>query len=368
MQQTDIPSTRLFFELIQVGIGQRAALSAVPTAEEWDEIYETAKKQTLIGVAFSGVERLPVEQRPRQALLLQWFALTRKIEEQNKLVNRRAAELTMGFQKLGYRSCVLKGQGNALLYPEPLRRQSGDIDIWLDGDRTEIVRRARRMFGNVPFKYQHVEFPCLKDVEVEVHYFPMYMQNPVGNLHLQRFFRREKERQFSHRVALPDGVGEMAMPTPDFNAVYQLTHVFIHFIIEGIGLRHFLDYFYVLRNLQPERRTEVVRMLKKINLYGFARAVMYVERALLGLEEEYLIVPVDERRGRRLVEEILQGGNFGRYETRFWHKGGGFVDRQWQKIRRNARSLFDYPGEIFFEPFFRLYHAAWRAWMRAVRL
>lgn len=354
----------IFLQLVNVALGHRQQLEYVPTDEQWRNIFETAKQQTLIGVCFDGIERLPKEQRPPKLLLLQWIAVVQQIERQNVVTNRRSVEVTELFRRKGYRSCILKGQGNALMYPNPLRRQSGDIDIWVDGERTELLRLTLKYFPDVPFKYQHVEFPCLKDVEVELHYFPMYMQNPWGNRHLQRFFKRELETQMTHSVTLPGDAGQVCVPTPTFNAVYQLTHVFIHFIIEGIGLRHFLDYYYVLRNLPKCDREYVVEMLRKVNLYGFARAVMYVEHELLGLEDDYLIVPVDERRGKQLAHEIFQAGNFGKYETRYWHKGGGFVDKQWQKILRNSHFALSYPGEVMFEPFFRLYHAAWRAYMR----
>lgn len=354
----------LFFELIQVALGHREKLSHIPTESEWQSIYDTTKRQTLFGVAFIGVERLPIEQRPPQMLKLRWLGMIQSIENRNRLMNQRSVEVSAMFARDGYRSCILKGQGNATLYPQPLRRQSGDIDIWLDGDRKEILRYTLKKFKDVPFKYQHVEFPYYKDIEVEVHYFPMYMQNPIGNYHLQRFFKQYKEQQFSNTVSLPEGAGSIAIPTPTFNAVYQLTHLFIHFIIEGVGLRHFLDYYYVLKHLQKAERADIVRTLKRINLYGFARAVMFVEHYVLGLEEEYLLTPVDEKKGKRLVEEIMQGGNFGFYETRYWKKDGGFVNKQWQKLHRNFRFLFDYPGEIAFEPFFRLYHASWRAYMR----
>ena len=42
----------LFFELIQVAIGRRDALSRVPSAKEWCELYGLSVKQALTGVCF----------------------------------------------------------------------------------------------------------------------------------------------------------------------------------------------------------------------------------------------------------------------------------------------------------------------------
>ena len=42
--------TGIFFELLQVAVGTRSRLSVVPTAEEWQALYDMAARQTLIGV------------------------------------------------------------------------------------------------------------------------------------------------------------------------------------------------------------------------------------------------------------------------------------------------------------------------------
>ena len=54
-----------------------------------------------------------------------------------------------------------------------------------------------------------------------------------------------KEEQFSHRVMLGEQ-GEIAIPTVEFNLIFQLTHIYAHLMNEGIGLRQLLDYYYVL--------------------------------------------------------------------------------------------------------------------------
>lgn len=356
-----------FLALVRYAINDDAPVPEPMTVEEWKGVFEIAMKQTVTGVVFHGIQKLPKEMMPEHEVLMAWIGMAMRLRKKNELLFKRAAQAKRNFERCGYRNCILKGQGNAMMYPDPYMRTPGDIDIWLDGRRLDIIRFVKGMFRDVKFKFQHIDFPAFKDAAIEVHYMPMYTQNPITNRRLQVFFKREKETQMTNVVELPDGYGEIAVPTPYFNAVYQITHLFIHFVIEGIGLRQFVDYYYVLRNLPEDRRDDVVRMLKDIKMYKFAQAVMYVEKEMLGLEDEYVFIPVDEKNGRRLAEEIMIGGNFGHYETRYWSKDGGFWEKQVQKIKRNSRFMLTYPSEELCEPFFRLYHFLWRCYVN-VRL
>lgn len=367
-----VEAENIFFTLLRLSIGtlskEKAASVMQPYHELdavhplWSSLLQLAKKQSLAGMVYEGMCQLPKEVMPPLAVRRLWMVIGEKLRKKNQLLFMQSAAATRNFLKEGFRSCILKGQGNAMMYPNPYRRQPGDIDIWLDGKRWDIFRYVRKHFPKEPFKCQHIEFPVWKDTVVEVHFFPSYTMNVIAGRHLKRFFKEEAERQFTHQVALPDGLGAINMPTPYFNAVYQLTHINLHFLIEGIGLRQFLDYFYVLRHLQPSDHERVRTMLNKLNLLGFARAVLYVEREVFGLEEKYMFAPVDECRGKDLLQEVMISGNFGRYDERFIKKNAGFWSKQFAKIQRNMRFVRSYPSEELSEPLFRLGHYVWRQW------
>ena len=122
----------LFFELLQVVIGNRQTLSRVPTPEEWEEIYEMSKKQSLAGIAFAGVERLPQEQMPPGKRIRQWAVKAEKIREHNVKVSEDCRVISRFFEENGFDCVILKGQGNFAYYPEWLQglRSAGDIDVW----------------------------------------------------------------------------------------------------------------------------------------------------------------------------------------------------------------------------------------------
>lgn len=356
----------LFFELLQVAIGSRQVLSHTPTAEEWQELYAVAKKQTLAGVAFRGVELLPMEQRPPKNVLLQWFMVKERIVKMNRQLNRRAVETEAYFRGEGFDNCILKGQGIATLYPDPLLRTPGDIDIWLGGGREKIYDFARDRVGLQGLTYQHIHYPLHEDAEVEVHVTPGYLYAPLANRKLQRYFEACAKEQFCHEVPLPEGVGSINVPTAEFNRVYILLHIYMHLFGEGIGLRQVLDYYYVLR--QPtteESRERTVEMLRQLRMLRFARAMMWVLQEVFGLEEEYFLVAPDEREGRFLLSEIMQAGNFGKYDERIdrtnHHK---LLPRLWNSLLRDWKFLVHYPHEMIWNVPFRTWQYVWSAMKR----
>ena len=132
-----------------------------------------------------------------------------------------------------------------MIYPNPNSRTPGDIDIWVEGGDKRGISFVRSISPHEKACYHHIEFSSYKGVEVEVHYRPSFLLCFWNNRKLQKYYERVKEEQFSHRVMLGEQ-GEIAIPTMEFNLIFQLTHIFSHLMNEGIGLRQLVDYYYVL--------------------------------------------------------------------------------------------------------------------------
>lgn len=342
----------LFFELLQVSVGNRNVLSRVPSEKDWQAIYNMALKQTVAGVMFSGVERLPKEQRPPKDMVIKWFSLVNRIEARNKRMNEVAARVSDKFRKDGFRNVVLKGQGIATLYPNPLRRQSGDIDIWLEGTREDITAYVRRFTPNVEALYHHIQFPVIHDVDIEVHFMPSFCINPLKDKHLQHFFANEA--YFDNYVELPDNAGIIAVPAERLNMIFMLRHTFGHFLGEGIGLRQIMDYYFLLCKAGKPKADDVdIKLLKELGMYKFAGALMYVLHNIFGITEDRMLVPMNEHEGCFLLKEIMQTGNFGHDDDRTKKNNanshlGRFLLRQ----RFYMRMLKHYPNEVIWMPYF----------------
>ena len=237
---------QIFFDFLRFSIGPKSEIPSSLKEVDWKELYAIAKKQCLVGVLFDGIKKLPAEHvGMKKELLLQWMAESQMLEKANVRLNDAAIQVSEWFRKKGFRTCILKGQGNALMYPNPYSRTPGDIDIWVEGGDKRVISFVRSISPHEKACYHHIEFPSYKGVEVEVHYRPSFLLCFWHNRKLQKYYERVKEEQFSHRVMLGEQ-GEIAIPTSEFNLIFQLTHIFSHLMNEGIGLRQLLDYYYVL--------------------------------------------------------------------------------------------------------------------------
>ena len=359
----------MIFDFLKYCLGEKDNMSNIVANIDWRQLYSFASKQALLGFCFDYIERLGKEypdelkQNPiGRELLMTWMGAAQQIRRQNMKLNVVAGKLYSMLREDGLRGCILKGQGNALIYPNVYSRNPGDIDVWVNASREQITEYTMKHFEiGEDIRYHHLE-TSLDGVPVELHFFPCIMNNPVYNARLQKWFKRNADLQCSNVVSLPDGIGEIAIPTTAFNVIYQLTHLYHHFFDEGIGMRQIIDYYYVVNNDELlVIRDTLLRELKHLGLWKFARAVMYVLHETLGLAEEKMIAPMDEKRGKLLLAEILNGGNFGQHFTKYGHfTQQGMAKKYFLKIWRNMHFVRYYPAEALSEPIFRTWHFFWR--------
>lgn len=320
---------------------------------EWELLYSEARKQAILGVTYRALETIPAEQMTNPDIAAKWKEKKEKIaimgevyEDHNRRVVRELADL-------GFRCCFLKGEGLSFrFYPDPLLRQCGDIDVWIDGGRKEIVRSLREHFSVRKIYYHECKVGFFPHLTVEAHFIPVRMYSPFGNRRLQKYFEACKDENM--RAEVP-GRGYCAPDAP-FNAVYLLAHILRHALSGGVGLRHIWDYYYVMLALTPAQRVETRLTLRKLGLKGIASEVSYILSNLFGLSDEALPCRPSQRRGRKLLSEILEDGNF------------GMGRESSKKGKKNKRKIIHYldrfPSEVLWAPFSRIWHFLWRKYVK----
>ena len=312
--------TDLFFDLLNLSLGNRDSLNCNPTEEEWRDLFLMCQKQSVAAFVLNAIDSLCSNGvQPPKVLLLEWIGLSEETKARNCLMNNEAARLTELFESVGHRTAILKGQANARLYPRPLSRQPGDIDIWLDGGQNKAIETIRKLGilkgnlykyqtpGEVIQEYHHLNLPRTKSgVDVELHFRPTSgHMNPFKNKKLQDFL--EKEINVDNPL-VEEG---FRIPGNRFSLVMQLSHIQRHFISEGVGMRQIIDYYYLLRSCEVPQQIVSPVQLKKLGLAHSAGALMWLLHEKLGLEEKYLIYPIDVKRGKILLDVVIEGGNFG---------------------------------------------------------
>lgn len=355
-------TTEIFFGLMRLGIGNPCELPAHISGEQWEELYELSKKQTMAGIVFAAIEKLPDDKRPPKELLLRWHIFCERIKNENRRMNAATHRVTEIFRKDGFRSVILKGQGVALLYPAPLYRHPGDIDIWLDGTRRDITEYVRRFVPDSNPVYHHIHFPVVKDVDIEVHFTPSWMNSYFTNRRLQKFFSMNAETEFGNEKTIGIEGETASVSTVAFNRVYILVHIYRHLFAEGVGMRQLLDYYMVLsQGFTEDEKQALVRNLSSLRLLGFARAVVYVLHRVFGLRKEFMPVEPDAKQGEFLLSEVLISGNFGVGDKRYgnMYSRRPFV-RFVNKMKRSMRFIKYHPVEVIWSPFFRIWHYYWR--------
>ena len=300
-----------FITLLRNALNITDELPAEVSAEEWSELYKFSQSQALLGVVFEGVRKMKGNAAPPFQLLMQWTATAERIRAMNQKFYAECQRLTQFFEDKGRKTAILKGQANSMLYPDRFIRQPGDIDIYVEGGKDSVIKLLDSL-GMLSKEeedlmcYHHVHLEKQDgDIVVEVHFRPSSgFFNPFTNKRLQTFLLDEVKSSCMNELGF-------YVPTMKFALAMQLAHIQRHFIDEGIGLRQITDYYLLLKNCTAEDRNAISEMLGKFGVKTFASALMYVLKELFMLDESLMLCAPDEKKGKKLYNEILNGGNFG---------------------------------------------------------
>ena len=371
----------LFEELMQVALGRRDRLSHAPSETEWAALFGTVQKQAVAGIAFHAVDKVSQQgQKPPMQLLYEWIGLSERIRQGNRLINKRCRQLQHKLSEMGGRSSILKGQGMAAYYDEPLQelRQPGDIDIYVDcgrerlfeivdsiefrGDRQSEDKNRKSFIRD--WDYKHLHLDVWTDTEVEVHYRVEVLLNLWKNRKLQKWFAAHTEEIFgltdSAEVTDKTDSVTFVTPTVEFNRFYILLHIYRHFLYEGVGLRQLLDYYFVSLHTDCTDNTDAIKALKQFGMWKFARGVMWILQEVFGLEREYMFCEPLESEGRFILSEVMAGGNFGHHDERLATEKKGKMQTVKKVVKHNAHLMLHYPAEIIWPPIWFVWHKCWK--------
>lgn len=328
-----------FFALVRAGLWEdvqpEERLFEGATSDDWTALYRAAMSQALVALCFDGMNRLPIPLRPPRTLYLQWAAKTAQVEAANRKLNGVLQEVVSLYQAHGLQPAILKGQGMAACYPDPLHRQCGDIDFYAGGEEARQGNQLLLGVGatkDAEASYKHTCFEW-KGVHLESHNIVARLNSPRANRHFQRLVRQWHPQGILTRQGIP-------VPPPQFDALFIFLHAFSHFLNSGIGLRQLCDWSRLL--WYEKERIDLALLEKELRQAGLLKAAcafgaLAIHR--LGLPRECLpfAVESDSRLEERLLEEILATGNFGQYDGRIMPRPKGYWSGKWHTFTRALR-------------------------------
>jgi hypothetical protein len=228
----------------------------------------------------------------------------------------------------------------------------------VEGGRKRVLRFLKdNFYGTGEVVIHHVDVRIIEGVDAEIHFMPGYARNPFLHRKLQRFFSAHADEQFANY----NKELEFAFPTISFNAVYILSHIYMHFLYEGVGLRQIIDYYFVLKNLPEKEKERAKSDIIKLGLENFAGAVMYVIEKTLGMSDSHFVASPDMKRGMLLLDEIMDNGNFGQYDERLIHRDANkVIQYSFIALLRQMKFIRYYPMDVICIPFWKIGHWLWR--------
>lgn len=309
-------TVKAFFALIRANLWEhRNQEIRIDGSTDWNEIYQLAQEQSVLGLALAGLEHSDI--KPPKELLLQWIGEVQVIEQRNKEMNVFIAEQIDKLRKAEVDAVLVKGQGVAQCYERPLWRSCGDVDLFLNDENYQKAKELLLPLGKM-----------IEPEEVAKKHFAMGIDGWAVELH------GSLKSGLSSRVEMElDGVQvdtfnggqvrswmngqtQVFLLKAENDAFYVFTHILQHFYKGGIGLRQICDWSRLLYTYKGSINRDLLEQ-------RITRAGLMTEwKAFGALVIEYLGMPVEampfysdsikwKRKASRIMEFVMMSGNFG---------------------------------------------------------
>lgn len=311
-------NTEAFLELVGSGLWKSAestdlGIQGFTESVDWEGVYQLSEEQSVVGLVLAGIEHSNV--KPPQELLLQWIGEVQILEQQNKAMNQFIAELVEKMRQADIYTLLVKGQGVAQCYENPLWRASGDVDLLLSTDNYEKAKKfLTPLADHVDSESKEVKHLGMTIGEwlVELH----------GTMHTSISRRMNKgidavqnDCFYGGNVRSWNNNGTTVfLPSPDNDVIFVFTHILEHFFVEGVGLRQVCDWCRLLWTYRTEldlqllesriRRMGLVRVWKSFGSMAVDELGM-PKGAMPMCDSRYKV------KGQRVLKRILKSGNMG---------------------------------------------------------
>ena len=242
---------RNFFKLLRSGsFGDNEAVEPL-SPWKWKRIYQLSLMHGVAPIVFDGISNHANDfmmQMPK-ALFDEWKQTTENIEASNLQTDKNISELFTILNQEQTRPILLKGQGLATLYPNPLHRTTGDIDIYFpytpQAEKADLWTNSHGSDITQPDRYT-LQYTW-NGTKIEHHRTPIRFTNPILNRKLQSIIEGEIRCCDSAYVYIGDTRIEVMPPT--LCLLLIIIRIAHYIISEGISLKQIIDLGMFLRKV-----------------------------------------------------------------------------------------------------------------------
>ncbi len=331
--------------LLRAALWQRHSEIFVPEGQDvdWDKIAVLSVQQTVAPMVLKAALDLPDGQQPPREWRLKACFFIERNRRTHLLVDGCVAEAVSCLKDAGIRSVLLKGQAYARIYPDPTLRQCGDIDLYVGPEHfykayLTMARSECQCDGEFDKDAKH--YTCtLRGVSVELHRIAGKLRTEDADRYFRKWSRECLDS--AEDVMEIDGEG-VVVPPAQFSVIFVFMHLYQHFLIGGIGLRHVCDWMMLVHKYHREIDPDVLAgMLRRLGLLRGWRMFMSIAVRYLGMPEKESLLynaRLDAVSGR-ILTAILKEGNFGRTVLRQVKRPNGYFSGKIHSMRLMTRKM-----------------------------
>lgn len=225
--------------LTRLGIGHHANI--IIQSIDWPALKDIADQQGLTAIVLDGIERIQQECNLPIDLKLQWIGeVLQDYESRYVEYEKTIGEMAGFYNQHGFKMMVLKGYACSLDWTKPEHRPCGDIDIWQFGNQKEadaILCKEKGM--EIDNSHRHHTVFDWNGYMVENHYDMLTVDANKTNMILESIL---KECAMDDSNYVDIGGEKVYLPSANFNALYLLRHMLMHFVGTKMNIRQLIDW------------------------------------------------------------------------------------------------------------------------------
>lgn len=349
-----------FYPLVRVGLWGKAGANLNADLDynekiEWGKVILLAQEQSVQGLLLQGIEWLKNHNDNNtfnfdvpQLTLLQWIGEVQMIEQRNREMNAFIADFIEKLRKENIHPILVKGQGIAQCYENPVRRICGDVDFFLDdGDYDKAKRFLVPMATKVELEYKgskHLGM-SIDGWSVELHGslrvgLPKRINRVLDDIQVDTL-------KGGNVRSWMNGETQICMLGTENDIVYVFVHFLNHFYKGGIGLRQICDWCRLLYTYRESLNIGLLESrVKRAGLMSEWKAFGAFSVNFLGMPVEAMpFLNIEEctnlkKKADRICSFIMEVGNFGHNRDTSYYGKYPFVVRKAISACRRTKDLF----------------------------